>query len=180
MTIIADHDPISPARLSELLHKAGYTQLEDDERETLRTLLPKPGQPVLIPLTELETLAVSESITAPADMCRRKVLNQLAHRIAHPDEVPPVLATLAAYVVERGSESERTMMLAEILHVRYGIAPADAVQAALYGGRTDDEWDQVTAAGDERDRLIEQARAAAQAAEYEPQPTVIAEQAVAA
>jgi hypothetical protein len=89
-----------------------------------------------------------------------------------------VLASLAAYAIERPGPSEYSMLLAAILTISHGVTDG-AVELALYGGRTDLEYDQLKAAGDERERLLEQARRAAQAAEYEPQPTA-AEQAAAA
>ncbi|MFF0864224.1 hypothetical protein ACFYUV_20870 [Nonomuraea sp. NPDC003560] len=77
----------------------------------------------------------------------------------------PALEALAAFVYEHqydaGGPRLRTSLLTAILADRYGLDPAKAVRVA--DGVEDD--DNVDAAGDLRDHLIEQARRAGLAAQ---------------
>jgi hypothetical protein len=98
--------------------------------------------------------------------------------IAHPEptrtapayvlpSIDVVFETLALAKVE--GLSLETAMLAALISARSGLSPLEAVDAAMYG----EDRELIRAAGDQRERLLEQARRVWLAAEYSETPEAV-------
>lgn len=92
---------------------------------------------------------------------------------ANPDRAERMLAALVTYVDEHHLDARghlRTALLAVLLADRHDLAPAEAMDLAVY-----DAFDErVIDAGVERDRLLAEARKAQLAAEYDETPAAVA------